>query len=99
MKFMSTFSVRPGCWPEAASRFLSGKGQTPPGIKLLGRWHRTDHGGGVSLFETDDAALAYSYSAEWADVLEIATHPVVEDTDAAAGLARRDGKKRSASRR
>jgi len=27
MKFVSTFSVRRGCWQEAATRFIAGKGQ------------------------------------------------------------------------
>jgi hypothetical protein len=92
MKFISTYSIRAGCWPEAASRFLSGQGQPPAGIKLLGRWHRCDGSGGWSLFEADDAAAIQRYSSRWSDVLEIHTHPVVEDQDAAAGLSERYGK-------
>ena len=91
MKFISTFSVRPGCWQEAASRFLSGKAQPPEGIKLLGRWHNTDLSGGYSLVETNDPAKAYEFSAQWSDVLEMHTHPVVEDAEAGSGLAKRYG--------
>jgi len=38
MKFMSTWSVRPGCIEDAATRFLSGKAEPPKGVKILGRW-------------------------------------------------------------
>jgi Protein of unknown function (DUF3303) len=91
MKFLSTFSVRPGCWQEAASRFLAGKGQPTQGVKLLGRWHNTDLSGGFSLIETDDPAAAYAYSVQWSDVLEMHTHPVIEDADAGPALAQRYG--------
>jgi len=92
MKFISTYSVRPGCWQEAASRFLAGKAQPSAGAKLLGRWHKTDGSGGVSLIETDDPAAAYAFSLEWSDVLEMHTQPVVEDAEAGPALAKRYGK-------
>ena len=92
MKFISTYSVRPGCVQEAAARFLSGKAQPTAGVKLLGRWHNTDLSGGFALVETDDAAAAYAFSVEWSDVLEMHTYPVVEDAEAGAGLAKRYGR-------
>jgi OOP family OmpA-OmpF porin len=49
MKFLSPSSVRPGCWQEAASRSLAGKGQPANGVTLLGRWRNTDLSGGFSL--------------------------------------------------
>jgi hypothetical protein len=49
MKFLSTFSVHPGCWQEAASRSLAGKGQLANGVTLLGRRRNTDLSGGFSL--------------------------------------------------
>jgi hypothetical protein len=92
MKFISTYSVRPGCMQEAASRFLSGKAQPTTGIKLLGRWHNTDLSGGFSLSETDDPAAAFAFSAEWSDVLEMHTYPVIEDAEAGPALAKRYGR-------
>lgn len=89
MKFMAIWSVRPGCWPETAQRFLSGKGQPPAGVKLLGRWHKADLSGGCTLTETDDAAAAYAFAAEWADILDLQIHPVVEDAEAGPTLAAR----------
>jgi hypothetical protein len=91
MKFMSAFSVRPGCWQEAATRFLAGKGQPTKAVTLLGRWHNTDLSGGYSLVETDDPAAAYAFSLEWSDVLEMHIHPVIEDAEAGPALAQRYG--------
>ena len=56
MLVMSTYTIRPGCVPEAASRFLSGKATPTTGVKILGRWHKTDASGGYTLFEADDPA-------------------------------------------
>ena len=89
MKFLTHFTVRPGCWPQVAERFLNGSGQPPAGVTLLGRWHNADHSGGFSLVETNDAAAAYAFAAEWSDVLEQRTNLVVEDADAGAGLSKR----------
>lgn len=91
MKFISTYSVRPGCLPKAAERFLKGEAQPPEGIKLLGRWHRCDLVGGYSLFECDDAALMLAYSVSWGEVLEMSTHPVTEDAALGAALAKQYG--------
>lgn len=67
MKFISTFSVRTGCWQEAATRFPTGKGRPAEGVTLLGRWHNTGLSGVYSLVETDDPAAAYAFSLEWSD--------------------------------
>jgi hypothetical protein len=91
MKFISTYSIRPGCHQEAATRFLTGKAQPAKGVTLLGRWHNTDLSGGFSLIETVDPAAAYAFSVEWSDVLEIHTHLVVEDAEAGPALAKRYG--------
>jgi hypothetical protein len=88
MKIMSTYTLRPGCVPEAASRFLSGKGAPPEGITLLGRWHKTDSSGGYALYETDDPAKLFEFSASWTDVLELHSTVVVEDDVAGPALAK-----------
>ena len=92
MKYMTTWSVRPGTTQEAATRFLSGKAEPPPGVKLLGRWHNTDLSGGFSLVEIDDPTAGYAEAVQWSDVLELHTHPVIEDAQAGPALAKRYGK-------
>lgn len=92
MKFMGTWSVKPGCVQEAAGRFLSGKGALPAGAKLLGRWHATDGSCGFSLIETDNPSALYENAAQWMDVLEIHSHTVLEDAEAGPVLAKVFGK-------
>ena len=92
MIVMSTYKIHPGCVPEAVSRFLSGKATPTSGIKILGRWHKTDLSGGYSLFETNDPAALYEFAASWAEVLEMDSTIVIEDADAATALAKIYGK-------
>ena len=92
MKVMSTYSIRPGCVPEAAQRFLSGKATPPAGVKILGRWHKTDASGGYTLFETDDPAALYAFAAAWTDVLDNHSTTVIEDAEAGQALAAIYGK-------
>lgn len=88
MKFLSTWSIRPGCMPEAVARFLDGKAQPTAGITLLGRWHKADGSGGFSLSESDDPAALFAFSAAWADVLEVHSSLVIEDAEAGPVLAK-----------
>lgn len=88
MKFLSTWSVRPGCLHEAINRFLAGQAQPGAGIKLLGRWHKADCSGGFSLSETDNPSALYEFAATWADMLEIHTALVIEDAEAGPIMAK-----------
>jgi len=88
MKFLSTWSVRPGAAKEAVARFLAGQGNPPPGVKLLGRWHKTDMSGGFTLAESDNPSALYESAAQWADILEIHGNAVIEDAEAGPILAK-----------
>jgi hypothetical protein len=88
MKFLATWSVRPGCLREAIDRFLAGQAQPLPGITPLGRWHKADFSGGFSLSETDNPSALYEFAAMWADVLEINSVLVIEDAEAAPVMAK-----------
>ncbi|MGO9242652.1 MAG: DUF3303 domain-containing protein [Bryobacteraceae bacterium] len=57
-------------------------------MTLLGRWHKGDCSGGFVLFETSNAAAFYESAADWADLLEIHTVPVIEDAEAGAVLTK-----------
>lgn len=92
MKIMSTYSIRPGCVPEAVKRFLSGKAAPPPGVKLLGRWHKSDASGGYALYEADNPAILFEFAASWGDVLDNHSNVVIEDAEAGAALAKIYGK-------
>ncbi len=86
MKFITTWSVRPGALQQAVDRFLAGEGQPPAGTKLLGRWHKLDGSGGFSLMESDNPAAMYEAAAVWLDVLELHSFAVTEDAEAGAVL-------------
>lgn len=92
MKVMSVYSIRPGCVAGAAKRFLAGEATPPAGIKLLGRWHKSDCSGGYSLLEADNLAVLYEFAASWSEVLEIHSIPVLEDGEAGPALAKVFGK-------
>ncbi len=92
MKMMSIYTIRPGQIHEAAQRFLAGKDSPQPGIKVLGRWHKSDASGGYSLFESDNPALLYEFAASWSDVLETHSTVVIDDAEAGPVLGRVFGK-------
>jgi hypothetical protein len=88
MRFMTTWKARPGALREAVDRFLAGQGQPPAGVTMLARWHKVDCSGGYTLAESDNPSALYELSAQWADVLEIESCPVIEDTAAGTVLAK-----------
>jgi len=92
MKIFSSYTLRPGCVAEAAKRFLEGKATLPAGLKLLGRWHKTDGSGGYSVIEADSLATVSEFSISWADVLELHDHVVIEDAELGQALAKVFGK-------
>jgi hypothetical protein len=88
MKVLSTYSIRPGCVKEAVGRFLAGKANPPAGVKILGRWHRTDSSGGFTLMESDSPTAMFEFSAMWSDVLELHSNIVLDDAEAGPILAK-----------
>ncbi len=89
MKFMTTWSFPTGNIPEAAARFLAGEATPPPGVTILGRWHKADCSGGFVLVECSDPTLLYADAVKWADLLELHGTAVIEDGEAAPILANR----------
>ncbi|MDE3104599.1 MAG: DUF3303 family protein [Acidobacteriota bacterium] len=91
MKFVTTFTIRPGCHQEAVERLLGGKAPLPAGVTLIGRWFKTDGSGGFSVYETDDPSAMFANAVLWSDVLEVQSSAVVEGAVAASALAARYG--------
>ncbi|HEY6488452.1 MAG: DUF3303 family protein [Terracidiphilus sp.] len=88
MKVMSTYSIRPGCVKEAVSQFLAGEANPPAGVKIIGRWHKTDSSGGYTLMESDSPVAMFEFAASWSEVLETHSTIVIEDAEAGAVLAK-----------
>jgi hypothetical protein len=87
MKFMMTYNIPNECWDKAVSRFLKTGGPAPEGAKLLGRWHAAGGRNGFILVEGNDVAAIYRFAAEWNDVCDLVTTPIIEDEAAAAVLS------------
>jgi uncharacterized protein DUF3303 len=88
MKFMHTWSLRPGKAAEVIARFLNTGAPAPSGNKIIGRWHKVDMSGGFLLTEADDPRALLESAAEWADLIDIQSSVVVEDADAGAVLGK-----------
>jgi hypothetical protein len=90
MKFMLTFSIKPGGAKryEAIARFQKTGGMLPTGATLLGRWTRVDFSGGFDLLESEDPKALTEFSLMWSDLMELSIVPVLEDQDLAEILKR-----------
>ena len=81
MKTMVTWSAKPGCVPEAVRRFLAGMAGPDEGVTILGRWHSVDMSIGFTLSESDSPAAHYAIAAKWADIMDLKTYLVIEDSE------------------
>jgi uncharacterized protein DUF3303 len=86
MKFMGEWSLFPGMREHTIKRFLETGAPSPTGVKLLGRWHKSDLAGGYTLVEAESAKDMAAFSGEWSDLITLSIHPVMEDGDAAEVL-------------
>ena len=86
MAVMIVWRTVPGKYKAAVDAFISGGGPVPAGAKTLGRWHTPGSTLGWHLVDGEMEAVT-QHVAEWADLLEIETYPVIEDEEAAAGIS------------
>jgi Protein of unknown function (DUF3303) len=91
MKFMIAWKIQPGCYKAAVERFLSTGAPDPSGLKTIARWHAPGSAYGRHVVEGDATALT-QITAMWVDVLETQITPVIEDGEAASGMAKVYGK-------
>lgn len=80
-KYMINWHIPSGHYAEALDRFEQKGAPTPPGLKLLGRWHEPGSGRGYILVETDDPAIVAKHLMAWNDLVEHRTVPVIEDEE------------------
>jgi len=92
MKFMIVWKTLPGKYKTAVESFLRGGAPVPAGIKTAGRWHTPGSTLGWHLVEGNDLAAVAQHVAEWGDLLEIETYPVIEDAEAASAASKVFGK-------
>ncbi len=88
MKTMVVWSLKPGAsLSEAVRRFLAGEAGPQEGQKLLGRWHSVDMSIGFTLLESEHAASHYVAASKFADLFDLRTYMVLEDSDVGPILA------------
>ena len=90
MKFMISWTINPGFYKAAVTRFLSTGAPLREGMKLIGRWHAPGSNSGWLLVE-GTIEDAYEHASEWADLLEMQVTPVLEDAEAGAIAAKVHG--------
>lgn len=88
MKTMVVWSLKPGAsLAEGVRRFLAGEAGPQEGQKILGRWHSVDMSIGFTLIETENPASHYVAASKFADLFDLRTYIVLEDSDVAPILA------------
>jgi Domain of unknown function (DUF3303) len=92
MKFMISWKIAPGHHKPAGEGFLKSGAPIPEGLTLIGRWHAPGSVRGWALVEGEDLKALYEHLAQWANLLDFETDPVLEDSDAAEALSRVYGK-------
>ena len=55
-------------------------------VKIVGRWHQLNGGGGVCIAECSDSSALNSFMLNWAPLCDITVVPVVEDSVARESL-------------
>ena len=90
MMIMVTFDWAPDseAIAEGIARFQRTGGQPPAGVKLLGRWTRTDFSGGFAWLDTDDPTALPEFALRWSDIMSLTSGPVVDDQSLSEVLAR-----------
>jgi hypothetical protein len=92
MKFMVVWKTIPGKYRAAVDQFLKTGGAVPAGVKTLGRWHVPGSTLGWHLVEASDMTALAQSVAEWGDLIEMETYPVIEDAEAGAAAQKAYGK-------
>lgn len=79
MQYMNTYHITPEDRDACIARFKKGGGQTPDGVKLLGRWHDVAGRRGFTLIESDDPVAVGKFANEWSDIMSLEFIPVLSD--------------------
>ena len=87
MLYMMEWKLKLGCFEKAHTRFLETGAPVPEDSKLIGRWHAPGSVNGWLVVETDKPETVYVHAAEWGEMVEWQTTPVLTDEQAAPASA------------
>ena len=76
------FKTGPDYLATGFRKFLASGAPFPDGAKVHGRYHAPGSIRGWIVVETDDASALYEHAAEWGELLEWETTPVLTDDEA-----------------
>ncbi|WP_094778025.1 DUF3303 domain-containing protein [Paraburkholderia ribeironis] len=88
MKFIVQWTGLPTAENAVIERFMKTGGQTPEGVKLLGRWHAIGGLHGVAIVETDDTDSIAAMALQWGDLLTVSIFPAMTDEQLGAALGK-----------
>lgn len=89
MKFIVQWKGLPTAEAAAIERFMKTGGQSPEGVKMLGRWHAVGGLHGFAIVEAEDTRGLSALALEWDDLLSMNIFPAVTDEELGAALAAR----------
>lgn len=87
MLYMTVTTWPPENRDAIVKRFIETGGKTPPGVKLLGRWHDSAGGRSFTLTESDDPVAMGKSNLMWNDLMSFEVIPVGDDEVVAKVLA------------
>ena len=85
MKFMVSWTTYPGKWQEATNRFLKMRAEHRPpvkGVQPVGEWISIDSSRGWSVVESESVDAVYEGNAQWSDLMELHTVPILSHDEA-----------------
>ena len=88
MLFFASWRITPDVRERVLERFVNTRGAHREGVRIVGRWHRTDGTGGFLVCEAESMQPMAEFSYEWADLLFIEITPVVDDDELMALVAK-----------
>ena len=91
MKYMLCWSIPPENYNAAVDAFLEEGAPMPEGLTSLGRWHAPGSTKGWLLCETENPAALAHHVGQWAHLLAIEVHPILDDATAGGAAARLRG--------
>jgi hypothetical protein len=88
MKFIVQWNGLPTAEHSVIERFMKTGGNTPDGVKLLGRWHAIGGLHGFAVVEAEDTRGISALALEWGDLLTMSIFPAMTDEDLGAALGK-----------
>ena len=79
MTFFASWRVNSEVRGAVLERFVQTQATHPEGVRILGRWHRTDGSGGFMVVEAASMRPLTEFAYQWNDLLFVEIIPVVTD--------------------